>query len=98
MRHSYLVAYDVSHPKRLRMVFRKLHGFGDPLQYSVFQCVLSDVEKQRMLMELMALIKHDEDRIMIVDVGPADGRARLAYEYLGRAPETLVEDRDAIIV
>ena len=49
MRNRHIVAYDVSDPARLRRVHRKMNGFGDPLQYSVFACDLS--AKERVLQE-----------------------------------------------
>ncbi|GBD31901.1 CRISPR-associated endoribonuclease Cas2 [bacterium HR33] len=97
MRHRYLVAYDVSDPRRLRLVHRKLLGFGDPLQYSVFQCDLSDVEKLRMVEAVSEIINHREDRVLIVDVGPTEGRAALAYEFLG-VRDQLPAERAAVII
>ena len=97
MRHRYLVAYDVSDPKRLRRVHKKLLGFGDPLQYSVFRCDLSDVERTKLREELVGLIHHTEDRVLIVDIGPMAGRADIAFEYLGIQQEMPVE-REAVIV
>lgn len=97
MRHRYLVAYDVSDATRLRRVHNKLLGFGDPLQYSVFQCNLSDVEKARMVEALSELIHHDEDRVLIVDIGPVEGRAAVAFEFLGVRQEVPME-RQAVIV
>ena len=38
MRQSYLVCYDISDDKRLRKVFKTMRGYGDHLQYSVFEC------------------------------------------------------------
>lgn len=38
MRSSYLVCYDVADDKRLRRVFKLMRGFGDHLQFSVFEC------------------------------------------------------------
>lgn len=97
VRHRYLVAYDVSDPVRLRRVHKKLLGFGDPLQYSVFQCNLSDVEKLRLVEELSGLIHHEEDRVLIVDIGPVEGRAAVAFEFLGVRTE-LAAERQAVIV
>jgi len=97
VRHRYLVAYDVSDATRLRRVHKKLLGFGDPLQYSVFQCNLSDVEKLRMVEGLSELIHHDEDRVLIVDIGPVQGRAAVAFEFLGVRQEVPME-RQAVIV
>ena len=51
MRNVYLVCYDVANDKRLRRTFKKMCGFGDPLQYSVFRCELSPPEKQMMKMK-----------------------------------------------
>lgn len=88
MRHRYLVAYDISDDRRLRQIYKRMHGFGDPLQYSVFRCDLSDVEKLEMIRVIHELIHHEEDRVMIVDVGPAEGRAEVSFEYIGRPPAT----------
>jgi len=83
MRHRYLVAYDICDSKRLRRTFKKMNGFGDPLQYSVFSCDLSDVEQTLMKEALGTIINHAEDRVMIVDIGPVDGRGGVALEFLG---------------
>jgi len=40
MRSVYLVCYDVADDKRLRKTYKKMRGFGDPVQYSVFRCEL----------------------------------------------------------
>jgi CRISPR-associated protein Cas2 len=84
MRTGYLVSYDIADPKRLRAVFKTLNGYGDALQYSVFRCELSDQEKALLVAALDAIIHHGEDQVMIVDLGPARGRARRVIEVLGR--------------
>src|SRR5437870_5051974 len=45
MRTCYIVAYDIADPKRLQRVHRTMRGYGDPLQYSVFRCILSPSER-----------------------------------------------------
>ena len=97
MRNRYVVCYDVSDGCRLRLVFRKLHGYGDPIQYSVFCCDLLEKEKFMMLDDLTQLINHREDRIMIINTGPVEGRGSEALEFLGRSiPPS--ESRTAIIL
>lgn len=91
MRHRYVVTYDVSDAKRLRRVFKTLRGFGEALQYSVFQCDLSDVERLRLTDALSGIINHAEDRVLIVDLGPTEGRAVLAFECLGVQREVPTE-------
>lgn len=90
MRKVYLVCYDVCDDRRLRKVYRAMRGYGDHLQLSVFRCELSDRERVEMIAALSDLIDHGEDQVLIVDVGPADGRAVSVFEALGKpyvAPE-----------
>lgn len=96
MRNRYIVAYDVSDGKRLRRIFKKMNGFGDALQYSVFACDLS--AKERVLMEetLTEIIDLKQDRVIIVDVGPVEGRGADVVRTLGR--QTKPRQREALVV
>ncbi len=96
MRHIYLVTYDISNDKRLRRVFKKMHGYGEHLQYSVFQCELSDKERAQMIAELNPLINHREDQILIFPLGPAESYTASSATAIGR-PYVFVE-RHAIVV
>jgi CRISPR-associated protein Cas2 len=84
IRQTYIVTYDVCDPKRLRRVFKLMKGYGDHIQLSVFRCELD----ARMLIELRGrlgqVIHHEEDQILFVDVGPADGRGRLSVRAMGK--------------
>lgn len=83
MRNRYIVCYDISNQKRLAKVYKKMRGFGDPIQYSVFKCDLSASEKVIMLTILNELINHKEDRIMIINLGPSQGRSEDMVEFMG---------------
>ena len=83
MRKRYLVSYDITDDKRLRLVFKKMKGFGVHLQYSVFECDLSDRELAIMKAALSELINHKEDQVLIVDLGPTDGRGSRCIESIG---------------
>ena len=96
MRRIYLVTYDIADDKRLRNVFKKMRGFGEHLQLSVFQCELSDKERIRMIAELTPLINHKEDQILIFTLGPAEGFNAKSTVALGQ-PYAFVE-RHAIVV
>jgi len=96
MRRIYLVAYDIADDKRLRRVFKKMSGFGEHLQYSVFQCELSDKERIEMIAALNPLIDHREDQVLVFTLGPADGYNADATVALGR-PYVFIE-RHAIVV
>lgn len=95
MRNRYIVTYDISDAKRLRQTFRKMNGFGDSLQYSVFVCELS--AKERVLLEeaLTKIIHHKEDQILIIDLGPVDGRRAQSLQALGR--QVLPKRREVVV-
>ena len=74
MRTTYLVCYDIADDKRLRKVFKTCSNFGDHLQFSVFECDLNPSEKVELESALTEIINHDEDQVIFVGLGPAEGR------------------------
>ena len=48
MRNTFLVTYDICQDKRLAKVHKTMRGFGDHLQYSVFECQLTRADLARM--------------------------------------------------
>jgi CRISPR-associated protein Cas2 len=96
MRSAYIVSYDISDQKRWRKVYKAMYGFGDHIQFSVFRCELSQADKIRMLAKIDPLIHHDEDQILIIDIGPAPGRADNCIEALGKS--YIPRERTPVIV
>jgi CRISPR-associated protein Cas2 len=96
MRNSYLVTYDICEEKRLRKVFQILRGFGDHLQYSVFECQLSRLELLRLRAQLSEVIHHRDDQVLFVDLGPAEGRGDRVITSLGKPYTSL--DAPCLIV
>ena len=96
MRNRYLVCYDVSDPKRLERTYKRMNGFGEPVQYSVFICDLSD--KERVLLEeaLTEILNLKEDRVLIVDTGPTEGRGQECFKAMGKPRD--FPSRSAVIV
>lgn len=82
-RLSYLVCYDISDPKRLRLTYRAMRGFGEHLQYSVFRCDLNEAEKARMHAVLAGIINHEVDQVLIAPLGPPSGRYASNMETIG---------------
>lgn len=91
-----MVSYDIMDQKRLYRVHRTMKGFGEPIHYSVFRCNLTPKGKVEMMAILSDQIKHDEDRVMIVDLGPLEGRVEDRIEFLGVYPDQA--ERKAIVV
>ena len=83
MRATFLVCYDIADDKRLRQVFKTCRNYGDHLQYSVFECDLNPMEKLRLESELTDIIDHDEDQVLFVSLGPAEGRGDRVISALG---------------
>lgn len=97
MRNRYVVSYDISDAKRLRRVHRLMRGYGTPLQYSVFQCDLSQSERILLIEALTPIIHHREDQVMLINLGPTQGRGCESIEVMGR-PREEQENELAVIV
>lgn len=70
--HLYIIAYDIADQKRWRSIFKLLHGYGEWLQLSVFQCRLSRLRHAELLATLDEIIHHKEDHVILMDLGLAD--------------------------
>ncbi len=93
--HLFLVAYDIKDAARWRRVFKLLRGYGEWLQLSVFQCRLSHKRHTQLVGLLDEMINHDEDHVIVVDVGLA-ATAKPRVTSLGR--EFRPVEREPIIV
>lgn len=82
-RHRYLVAYDISDPKRWKKVYDVVRCHGDRMQYSVYICDLDPVERIGLLTELRSILNHRQDRVAIVDLGEPMGKRVARIEFLG---------------
>lgn len=83
MRVTYLVCYDIADDKRLRKVFKTCKNFGDHLQYSIFECDLSESEKINLETALKEIIDQKKDQVIFVRLGPAEGRGERVITAMG---------------
>lgn len=72
MEHLYIVSYDIREPRRWRKVYQAMHGFGERLQLSVFQCRLGKERVLRLEEILRKLVDQQDDHVLIMDLGPAE--------------------------
>ena len=95
MRRCYLVCYDISDPKRWRRIFRAMKGYGEHWQYSVFFCVLKEIDRVRMQSELETELNLKADQCIIIDLGADEESAREAVAVLG---ESLPKAQTGVVV
>lgn len=84
MRTTYIVCYDISDDKRLRRVAEACCDFGVRLQFSVFECDLNAAEKVRMESKLAEIVHAEQDQVLFISLGPAEGRGERVIAALGR--------------
>ncbi len=93
--HLYIVSYDIGDPKRWRRVFRVMHGYGEWLQLSVFQCRLSRRRHAELVALLDGIIHHSEDHIVSLDVGPIE---RIEPRVVSLGKDFKAIEREPVIV
>jgi CRISPR-associated protein Cas2 len=91
---SYVVAYDMADPKRLRRVARVCQDFGLRKQYSVFRRRLSAVDFVRLRSRLYDVLNLEEDQVLFI---PLCAKCVDEIESLGRQTEQ-ADARDVVIV
>ncbi len=96
MRQTFVVSYDISDPKRLRQVYRLMRGWGEHIQLSVFRCELNARDLVELRSQLAFLIKHDEDQVLFIDIGPVEGRGSTSIRAIGKT--YVPPERTAIVV
>ena len=60
----YLIAYDVKEASRLRKVALACQDYGFRVEYSVFECDLSEEKFQALWNRLLQAINPDEDKLL----------------------------------
>ena len=94
MMESWIAAYDISDPKRLRKVARVCEDFAYRKQLWVFLCRLSATEFVRLRTRQYDCINLDEDQILLV---PICTQCVSKIEAIGR-PTDPPEARDSVVV
>jgi len=62
-RQFILVVYDISNDKRRTKLHNALLDFGTPVQYSVFECLLTEKDVARLKQAVMKVIHPRTDRV-----------------------------------
>ena len=70
--HLYIVTYDISDEKRWRRLFKVMHGYGEWLQLSVFQCRLTRTRQAELVHLIEGILHHEKDHLLMLDIGPVE--------------------------
>jgi len=88
-RRHYIISYDIQSDKdgdkRRTKIFNALTNRGDRAQFSVFFCQLNPRELAELRDELIGIVQHKVDQILIVDLGPGHNPLDRDLEYIGKS-------------
>ncbi|CDF59223.1 CRISPR-associated endonuclease Cas2 [Thermobrachium celere] len=79
-KNLYVISYDIPKDRTRNRVSKVLEGFGQRVQYSLFECRLNNTQLQMLKVKLMKLINNNEDSIIIYRLTP---EAQRFVEYIG---------------
>ncbi len=80
----YVVTYDISDPKRWKRLYNLMKSLGEHVQLSVFRCDLEPMQVVRLKGHIEEIIKHDEDQVILVDLGPSSATVLQEIQVIGR--------------
>ena len=69
-RALYLIAYDISHPRRLARALKVVKAYATGGQKSVHECFLSPLEKAELRRDLGRVIRRSEDSVVFIRLDP----------------------------
>ena len=64
-KHFYVVTYDIGDDKRRSRVVKLMEGIGTRMNYSVFECMLTDIQYRNMCQKLAKIVIKREDWVNI---------------------------------
>ena len=88
-----ILVYDIPDDKRRTRLRKTLLRFGTPVQYSVFECDLSQRQLERMAKAVHAIIKKHEDNVRYYQLCRSCAKGT---EVFGGTP--LTERREVYVV
>lgn len=82
-KHFYVVTYDIGDDKRRNKVVKLLEGIGTRMNFSVFECMLTDIQYRNMCNQLAKIIIKREDWVNIYPLC-TECYARITYIPISR--------------
>ena len=92
-KHFILVVYDISNDKRRTKLHKRLKDFGSPVQYSVFECILTSQNFGKMKTAVRKIVKPRLDHVRYYSIC---GKCKEKIEVVGQHQVT--SEADVFIV
>jgi len=73
----YVICYDLPDDRRRTRLAKHLEGFGDRLQFSVFETVLERAQFEAMVTGIESIIDSEEDSVIVIPLCAACHERRL---------------------
>ena len=80
----WIICYDIADDKRRAKVYKRMRGAGEHIQFSVFRCVLSELQLVELKTDLVDIIDGREDQVLFVPLGAAEVAANWGMYALGK--------------
>lgn len=90
----YVIAYDIPCDKRRRKVSDLLEGYGQRVQDSVFECVLSKNRFEALKKRLLQRLKFEEDSLRIY---PLSSQNLTQVEIWGLSPPLTLPPHSTLV-
>ncbi len=95
-RSFYLVSYDISDDKLRLKIARLLEGYGERVQYSLFEIWATPREMGRLRQQLTRLVKRSDQHVGSIRIYPLCAVCRTRREIVGEGKE--VEEVEVAIL
>lgn len=82
MRSRYILCYDVRDDRRLRRTAKVAERWGNRIQYSVFVCDLTGVERAQLEAELRSVVNLRVDMTFMIDIGPPGRSSERRFHWV----------------
>jgi CRISPR-associated protein Cas2 len=79
---TFVIGYDIAHPRRLQQVHRQMCKHAIALEYSVFLLIGQHADKDRCLAELAAWIEPKEDDVRCYALPARGFQGRIGHASL----------------
>ncbi len=76
----YMICYDITSDNRRKRVQKILEGYGDRVQYSVFECNISDTQSKKLRKKILSYINDKSDGVIFY---PICRGCKDKIEYIG---------------